>query len=58
LYVAFELGEKSWKLALGGVAHGPIRYSVAAGETGVVLGCIVKAKARCGLAADVSVLSC
>ena len=50
LYLAFELGEKSWKLSLGDGARGPSRYAVAAGDTAAVLECIVKAKARCGLA--------
>ena len=52
LYMAFELGEKNWKLALGDGARGSSRYTVTAGDTAAVLECIVKAKARCGLAPE------
>ena len=58
LYMAFELGEKNWKLALGDGARGPSRYTVSAGDTAVLLECIAKAKARCGLAPEASVHSC
>jgi transposase len=58
LYMAFELSEKDWKLALGDGARGPSRYVVSAGDTAALLECIAKAKARCGLAPEVSVHSC
>src|SRR6202521_3060925 len=58
LYMAFELGEKSWKLSLGDGVRGPSRYTVAAGDTAAVLECIAKAKARCGLASEARVASC
>ncbi|KVU51948.1 hypothetical protein WK68_27635 [Burkholderia ubonensis] len=58
LYMAFELGEKSWKLSLGDGVRGPSRCTVAAGDTASVLAAIVKAKARCHLAADAPVRSC
>jgi hypothetical protein len=58
LYMAFELGEKNWKLALGDGACGPSRYTVAAGDTAALLECFAKAKARCGLALEASVGSC
>ena len=58
LYMAFELSEKDWKLALGDGARGPSRYTVAAGDTARLLECIAKAKARCGLAPQASVHSC
>jgi len=32
LYMAFELSEKSWKLALGDGARGPSRYTVSVGD--------------------------
>jgi transposase len=48
LYMAFELGEKNWKLSLSDGAHSPSRYTVAAGDTVALLECIAKAKARCG----------
>jgi transposase len=58
LYMAFELGEKNWKLSLSDGARSPSRYAVAAGDTAVVLECIAKAKARCGLPPEASVHSC
>ena len=58
LYMAFELGEKDWKLSLSDGARSPSRYTVAAGDTAALLECIAKAKARCGLAPEASVHSC
>ena len=58
LYMAFELGEKNWKLALSDGARSPSRYTVTAGDTAAVLECIAKAKARCELAQEASVHSC
>src|ERR1700693_1619277 len=58
LYMAFELGEKNWKLSLGDGARGPSRYTVSAGDTAALLECIAKAKARCGLAPEARVRSC
>jgi transposase len=58
LYMAFELGEKNWKLALGDGARSPSHYTVAAGDTAALLECIAKAKARCGLATGAGVHSC
>ena len=51
LYMAFELGEKNWKLALSDGARSPSRYTVTAGDTAALLECIAKAKARCELRA-------
>jgi transposase len=58
LYMAFELGEKNWKLSLGDGARSPSRYTVVAGDTAALLECIAKAKVRCGLAPEASVGSC
>ncbi|SCK28990.1 transposase [Variovorax sp. HW608] len=58
LYMAFELGDKSWKLSLGDGVRAPSRCSVAAGDTAFVLTAITKAKARCGLTGQVPVRSC
>lgn len=58
LYMALELGEKSWKLSLSDGARGPSHSSVTAGDTAGLLECIDKAKARCGLAPEVRVHSC
>ena len=58
LYMAFELGEKNWKLSLGDGARSPSHYTVAAGDTAALLECIAKAKARCGLAPEARVHSC
>src|SRR4249920_3014587 len=58
LYMAFELGEKNWKLSLSDGARSPSHYTVAAGDTEALLECIVKAKVRCGLAQEARVRSC
>ncbi len=58
LYVAFELGDRSWKLSLGDGVRAPSRCTVAAGDATAVLMAIAKAKARCHLAADAPVRSC
>jgi hypothetical protein len=58
LYVAFELGDKSWKLSLGDGVRAPSRCTVVAGDTASVLTAIAKAKARCHLATDAPVRSC
>jgi transposase len=58
LYMAFELGEKNWKLSLSDGARSPSHYSVTAGDTAALLECIAKAKARCGLAPQARVHSC
>ena len=49
LYMAFELAEKNWKLALGDGVRNPSRYTVSAGDTARLLECIAKAKAYAGL---------
>ena len=58
LYMAFELGEKNWKLSLGDGARSPSRYTLAAGDTAALLECIAKAKARCELGQEAKVHSC
>jgi transposase len=58
LYMAVELSEKDWKLALGDGVRSPSRYTVAAGDTAALLESITKAKARCGLAPGADVHSC
>ncbi|RDK06313.1 IS110 family transposase [Cupriavidus lacunae] len=58
LYMAFELGEKSWKLSLGDGGHGPSRHTLVAGDLNAVLQVIAKAKARFGLAPQAPVRSC
>jgi transposase len=58
LYVAFELGDKSWKLSLGEGVRAPSRCTVVAGDTAAVLSAISKAKARCHLGTDAPVRSC
>ena len=49
LYIAFELGDKQWKLSCSDGRRGPSRYSVSAGDKHAVLDCFGRAKARCGL---------
>jgi transposase len=58
LYMAFELSDKDWKLALGDGVRSPSRYAVAAGDTAALVECIAKAKARCGLVPEARVHSC
>ena len=58
LYMAFELGEKNWKLALSDGARSPSRYTVMAGDTAALLECIAKAKARCERPPGTRVHSC
>jgi len=58
LYVAFELGDKSWKLSLGDGVRAPSRCTVVAGDTAAVLTASAKAKARCHLGTDAPVRSC
>jgi len=58
LYMAFEMGEKNWKLALGDGTRSPSRYTVAAGDTAALLEYMAKAKARFALAPGASVHSC
>jgi len=52
LYMAFELGEENWKLAMSDGVRAASHYALRAGDTAVLLECIDKAKARCGLAAE------
>jgi len=58
LYIAFELGDKQWKLSCSDGQRGPSRYSVSAGDKQAVLDCIGRAKARCRLAASAKARSC
>jgi len=58
LYVAFELGDRSWKLSLGDGVRAPSRCTVAAGDTAAVMTAIASAKVRCHLPADAAVRSC
>ena len=58
LYIAFELGDKQWKLSCSDGRRGPSRYSVSAGDKQAVLDCISRAKARCRLDPAVKVHSC
>ena len=58
LYMALELGEKSWKLSLGDGRRAPSRCAVAAGDTTAVLSVITNARARCHLGDDAPVYSC
>jgi transposase len=58
LYVAFELGDRSWKLALGDGVRAPSQCTVSAGDTEMVQKAIAKAKGRCHLCDDAPVHSC
>jgi transposase len=59
LFVAFELGKKTWKLAMTtGLGIAPWLRTVAGGEVGAVVEVIGAARARFGLPATARVLSC
>jgi transposase len=58
LYIAFELGEKNWKLSLGDGQRAPSHCTVTAGDTTAVLTSIASARVRCHLGADVRIYSC
>src|SRR5438477_7138400 len=57
LYMAMELSDKKWLLALSDGQRAPSRHTVEAGDTEGAMRAIAKAKARCGLAAQVQVHS-
>nr|WP_185496947.1 hypothetical protein [Paraburkholderia bannensis] len=56
--MAFELGEKNWKLLLGDSRRAPSHRTAAAGDTAAVIIAISNARTRCHLGADVPVYSC
>ena len=58
LYMAFELAERKWKLAVSDGKHAPSRYTVDAGDTTAVMACVARAKSRFGLAEPVVIRSC
>jgi transposase len=59
LFVAFELGKKSWKLAMTtGLAVTPWLRTVDAGDLPAVDSVLQRARARFGVAATASVISC
>jgi transposase len=59
LYVAFELGAKTWKLGMtSGLATPPWVKGVAAGDWAAIGRVLERAKARFGLAASAAVVSC
>jgi transposase len=59
LYVAFELGKKSWKLAVTtGLAVTPWLRTVAGGDLAAVDGVLQRARERFGVAATAPVISC
>jgi transposase len=59
LFVAFELGKKTWKLALTtGFGRAPWLQTVAGGDVGAVMAVLAAARARFGLPATARVRSC
>ena len=59
LLLAFELGQRSWKLGFTvGIGQRPRVRQVPAGAVGVLANEIVRAKARFGLPMDAPVISC
>ncbi len=59
LYVAFELGQKEWKLAMtSGFEVRPWLRTIASGDLGALQRVVAMARARFGLAAGTRVVSC
>jgi hypothetical protein len=59
LLVAFELGERAWKLGFSsGMGQRPRVRQIPAGAVGVIANEIARAKSRFGLAAEAPVISC
>ena len=58
LYMAMELSDKKWLLALSDGQRTPSRHTVAAGDTEAVMRVMAKARARCGLPAEARIHSC
>src|SRR5215472_3745838 len=59
LLMAFELGERSWKLGFStGVGQRPRVRQIPAGAVGVIAQEIFRAKARLGVPVDAPVMSC
>lgn len=59
LLMAFELGERSWKLGFStGVGHRPRVRQIPAGAVGVIAQEILRAKVRLGVPVDAPVMSC
>lgn len=58
LYMALELSDSKWKVAIGDGRRAPSQRSVNAGDGPALLALIEKAKRRCGLSGAVQVVSC
>src|SRR5438552_4978900 len=58
LYMAFELADRKWKVALSDGTRAPSRHTVDAGDMTARLGCLARAKSRFGLAGSVVIRSC
>ena len=59
LLLAFELGQRSWKLGFSaGMGQRPRVRQIPAGAVGVIANEVVRAKARWGLRPDAAVISC
>lgn len=58
LFLAFDLGDKRWTLALGDGCHNPSRCELAAGDKAGLLDRVARAKKRFGLSESAPVYSC
>ena len=59
LLLAFELGQRSWKLGLSaGIGQRPRVRQIPAGAVGVIANEMVRAKTRLGLRPEAAVISC
>ena len=58
LYMALELSDKKWKVALGTGGTKVRQYGIEAGDRGGLLGVVEKVKQRCGVSSQAKVMCC
>jgi transposase len=58
LYIAFELSDRKWKLAVSDGTRAASHYTIDAGDKTAVLSCVARAKRHCALAGSVVIVSC
>ena len=58
LRMALELSDGKWKVAIGDGRRAPSQHTVRAGDAPALLEVVEKANKRCGLGAEVGVVSC
>jgi transposase len=58
LYIAFELADRKWKLAVSDGTRAPSRHPIDAGDVTALLACVERAKARCRVGGPAVIRSC